>query len=352
MRKAAIGFLLIGVLACGLNSEIERKYYANLVGVVSPYLEYTPQGEITRKQADSLGRYYIFSYKNNKLYQIRFFKRNRPSDQSYFRTHSVRYEYKKNSVRRSYYDKDENRTTMWRHYYGGGDIHEEKYTLDKFGKKNSLVLKDTSGNQISNGEGVYRYNWVHLSDTRIIQTHVDSLGQLSYYRKDIPFKRLILEINDLGYSRSLTRINADKIPENHPSEGYAKLELLFDNFGNETGWVHKDKDSKLVNLPNEFGHSKWLYKKQYSNQKWGIVRSFMENYYDKDGLRVQNDDGIHQVQYVFNKYGDISEMKYYNANLERQMHRTNGFFRAEVQYDSIGNRRSVLKYDVSGKLLE
>ena len=112
----------------------ELRYYANLSGVVSPYLEYHPQGLISKCTAEDLGRYYQFTYSGDTLMEIRFFKRNRPDDQAYFQAHCVKYEYGERTYRRRYFDQEGNPAIMWRHYYQGGAIHAEEYTLDDSGR--------------------------------------------------------------------------------------------------------------------------------------------------------------------------------------------------------------------------
>lgn len=351
MKNLIIPCITVILFGCNSINDPNTKYYANLTGVVSPYLEYTPQGEITKQEADSIGHYYAFTFKENRLAEVCFFKRNQPSMQSYFRAHRVKYAYKSGQLTRSYFDENGNKSIMWRHYYQGGDIHQEVFGLDSENRKSNLILKDSLGNQISSGDGVYEYFWKPLTSKRIIQTHVDSLGQPTVFRTDIPFERLLLEIDQRGYSSSVTRINTSDQPENHPTSGYATLKLYFDEFGNETGWSHLDDQMQKVNLPNEFGHAQWLYDKQYRNQKLGLLESFTERYYDKDGNNVQNEDSIHQVRYTINAAGDLSSLEYYNMLLEKQMHVSNGFFRAEVIYDSLGNRVSVHKYNINNELI-
>ncbi len=352
IKNIFFGLLIIQLASCASKSATHVKYYANLTGVVSPYLDYTPQGELTRQQADSIGRYYAFIYQKGKLTEINFFKRNQPSSQSYFRTHQVKYAYEKDLMSRSYYNETGNKAFMWRHYYQGGNIHREIFKLDHDLHKSSLLLEDTLGRQITSGEGVAKFTWTLLENGPVLQCHFDSLDQPTVFRKDIPFERLLLTIDNRGFSSSLTRVNALNQPEDHPIEGYATLKLFFDDHGNELGWSHWDEQMQLVNLPHEFGHSQWLYEKQYWSQELGVMKSFTERYFDKDGAKVQNEDSIHQVIYLLNTAGDLASLSYYNISLEAQNHLSQGFFKAEIQYDAIGNRLAIHKYDTQNQLVK
>ena len=227
LTRYIIFIILLAFLGCQPGSKKEVKYYANLVGVVSPYLEYTPQGEITRSEADSLGHYYVFTYQNHKLSEISFFKRNHPSSQSYFKTHKVVYSYYNDGYSRSYFDEFGRKSNMWRHYYQGGNIHHEYFDLNTNGDKIALILKDSTGQQVPNGDGVYKYSWSQHADDEVVQEHFDSIGNPTIFRTDIPFERLILKTDDNGFSSSISRLGSDNKVENHPTEAYATLHLFF-----------------------------------------------------------------------------------------------------------------------------
>ncbi|MCR9248886.1 MAG: hypothetical protein NXI20_00625 [bacterium] len=351
MFRILFVLLIVGILGCSGN-EPSTLYYANMSGVVSPYLEYRLQGEITKTLADSIGRFYKVKLdEKDRLQEIQFFKRNQPSSDSYFKAHQVRYQYSNNETTRAYYDESGAKTIMWRHYYQGGNIHKEIYGLDENGRKLELILRDTSDIAVSSGSGVYQYTWQHIDQYKVLQTHHDSIGNSTIFRAEIPFERLFLKIEEKGFEHSLTRVNKNNIPEEHPSEGYATLQLIFDEYGNEIGWSHHDTEMQLVNLQNEFNHSKCLFEKEYFDQRLGMMKSFSERYFDNTGRRVQNSDSVHAIRYALNTHGDLKSIAYFNSELKPQNNLSNGFHKAEVQYDSIGNRIAILKYNSENQLI-
>lgn len=351
-------FLLFGALTIGCQSEKNTitpiKYFAHLPGIISSYLPYTPTGEITLKMASSLSHYKVEYDERNRIQSIAYFKGETPSNDAYYRTHKVTYSFEDGKMSRSYFDTNMEKSYMWRHYYEGGDVHEEIFELNNNGNRIKLTFLDSLNQQAENGTGTTYYTWEKLDDKSVIQRHYKKDGSSSVYRQAVPFEIVKITVDENGYSKYLTNINELGEVIKNQEYGYATLEIYFDEYGNEMGWAHLDEKGVLTNLKKEedFGHSQWLFKKEWRNRKLGLVASYVENFYDKDSIPLANNDGVHEVRYVLNEYGDLKSMEYYNLNGEKHTHGTRGFFRAEATYNDSKERIEVVKYDTLGTVIE
>jgi hypothetical protein len=343
------------LLACTNTNEVENpsRYFANFTGIVTSYLDYQPRGEISMKQASKMGHYKVDYDEKGLISAISFFKGAHPSDDSYYRTHKVKYEYSKNKLIRTYFNSKGAKSNMWRHYYEGGDIHLEEFEMDNDGVKTKLTFRDSLNQQVSNGVGVSLYIWKKVDDRTVVQQHFKNDGSTAIYRGAMPFPMVKITVDENGYSKWVTNVDKDGNAIFHAEEGFATLEVYFDEYGNEMGWGHLDEKGDLVNLlEKDFGHSLCLFTKEWEDVKLGMVKSYESRYFDKDRNPIADDNDVHETRYTMNKYVRTETVAYYNLSGEKQMNEAAGYHSAQVVFDDFGERDHVIKYDTQGEELK
>jgi len=330
------------------------KYYASFTGIVSSYLDYAPRGEISIKTAANIAHYKVGYDKNGRILEISFFKGKIPSNDSYYRTHMVKCRYAKNKEIRTYFDKTGSKSNMWRHYYEGGNVHQEEFVLDDKGNKIELTFKDSLYSAVGNGTGTFLYKWKKIDYRSVIQEHYDKDGNATVYRNFFPFKIVRITTDENGYSKYVSNIDSNNKIIFSKERGFATLEVFFDDYGNENGWGYLDEKGNLVNLntPEEFGTALWMFTEKYRDIKLGTVESRSEKYYDKNKKRLANNGGVYEVRYTLDEYANLKTISYYNLDGQKQNDTTSRFHRAELIYNDLKERVKVLKYDTENKLIE
>ncbi|MEQ8926370.1 MAG: hypothetical protein RLO81_11185, partial [Fulvivirga sp.] len=192
-RQIFLLLMAIGLLSCNKSeSPNEIKYYSKLTGIISPFLEYKPRGQLSLQELNDKTYYKVTYDSANRISEIEYYKGTNADNQSYYYTHSVKYQYKPDQLIRTYFDDQGNRMAMWRHYYQGDAIHKEVFQLNEQGKRVSLQLFDTLGNRVSNGLNIYEYQVNHLNDHQFIQQQFDSLGNPLTLTGYFPFEKALI----------------------------------------------------------------------------------------------------------------------------------------------------------------
>ncbi|MCB0462393.1 MAG: hypothetical protein KDC81_06790 [Flavobacteriaceae bacterium] len=300
-----------------VNRNSQTKYYTNLAGIISPNLEYLGRGEISAEEAKTL-KHYKFTYENNKILKIQYFDKEQPNDNSYYGTHEVRYNYLDNKLTRSYYNIKGNKATTYRHYYLGDNIHQEVFELDENKNKVSMILKDSLNNQIESGLGSYVFKFEKIDDSTFIQTQFNIDGKPNILTTYFPFYKTKIFTDKSGFLYSITNIDDFGNIAMNKDAGYASIVFDFDDYGNELGWSFKDTSNNLSNRKNylnmDYGFAKVVYNFNWENKKLGLHNGFEESYFDKENKPVENDKGIHLINYEFDKNGVLLRLKRYNLD--------------------------------------
>ena len=344
--------------ACSPKQQENRVgYFTNLTGIISPYLDYIPRGEVTSEQAKELPHYKVQYFDDGTIQQLAYYYGAAPSDDAYYGVHRVNMNYNNNQLVRTYFDKNGNKGSLWRHYYLGDNIHEEVFELDGEGNKRSLVLLDSSGVQVETGLGSYSFSFETLRGNSFIQRQFDREGIPNYLTSYFPFEATLITKDSLNRLYSIENIDPDSGElVNHPHAGFAKVIFDFDQYGNEMGWRFYDASGNLANrlaFENmDYGYSQWLYTFDWRDRSLGLFDAFTEKYYDSDSMPVDNSSGIHEVRYVRNKMGKTTHYSYYNKNGENVLHPQLGYAGMEIQYNDDGLRIGAHKMDMEGKRID
>nr|WP_298994943.1 hypothetical protein [uncultured Allomuricauda sp.] len=357
-------FILMAICLISCSEQEEKEfvnrigYYSKLTGIISPYLEYNPRGEISEDSILFFTHYQVVSGKEGKLQEITYFVNGKPNNESYYGTHKVSYEYSDSTMSRTYYDEKNRKSYLWRHYYQGRNIHKEVFYLDSNGNKSKLILLDSLGKRVSTGLGAYEYQWQTLSDTAFVQKQFDRDGKPNILTNYFPFYTSKITIDDKGDLYGIYNVNdVDHKIEMNSSTGYAKVIFDFDIHGNEMGWEFHDTEGNLVNRSpienTDYGYAQWLYENNvWEDRKKGLLKYFEQNLYNATGEPANDNDSIHKTTYFLNDNFQLDSILRYNKYGIPQGNMSTNIFRTEFKYDPDGNRVDVVDYDIDGNVIK
>ncbi|WP_408046814.1 S1 family peptidase [Tenacibaculum crassostreae] len=298
------------------NRYNKTEFYTKLAGIISPNMKYKGRGRISKEESVTL-KHYRFTY-NNKgdLLNIKYFNKNKPSDDSYYGTHMVKYVHFKDRLIRTYLDAKGKKAIAYRHYYLGNKIHKEVFQLDKNKNKTSLILKDSLDNQVESGMGSYMFKFQRVDKKSFIQKQFKKDGTPNILTTYFPFFNAKISINKDGFLQSIVNMDDDGNPVLNFNAGYSTVIFNFNKYGNELGWSFHDVSNNFVNRKNylnmDYGFAKVVYNFDWKNNKLGLHNGFKESYYDLNNKPTENNKGIHTISYRYNKDGNFSKMIKYN----------------------------------------
>ncbi|MTI39845.1 hypothetical protein, partial [Fulvivirga lutimaris] len=337
-----VGLTLL-LLSCKVEKERTSesnntiRYFTKLTGIISPFLDYQPRGEITSQQLDSVSHYKVIYDDQGRVSEMSFFKGKHPSDDSYFYSHKVKYNYQPDQLQRTYFSTKGEKMDMWRHYYMGSGIHKEAFELDDLGRKKSLRLYDTLDTRISNGLGIYEYQVKYISDTSFVQYQFDSLNTSKTLTEYFPFSAALITIDEKGHLYSIGNVNDSNQLTMQDSAGFANVIFDFDEYGNETAWRFYDKEENLANRRSykdmDYGYAQCVFKMDWIDEQLGLIKDYQQLYFDSEGQPVNDNFGVHQINYNVHHYGALSGIEYYDLNGSKVIHPASGYFRVEVTFD-------------------
>lgn len=342
----------IVVMSCQKEQVTEKyHYFSKLTGIISPFLEYKPRGEFN----DSINRinYYKVEYdKEARLSAISYYKDGLPSNDSYFYAHRVKYDYEAQSKVRTYYSTTGKKSTMWRHYYLGDNVHKEVFELDDDGHPVVLKLYDSLDQRISNGLDIFEYHAEYINDSSFIQEQFDSLEKRKTLTDYFPFERVVISTDTYGHLYSISNVDNDNNIINQDSAGFAEAIFDFDKHGNELAWRFYNEMGELTNRKPyknlDYGYAQWIYKFDWIDERMGLYKSFKQLLYDENSLPVNDNFSVHSTSYEMNDVGNLIAVEYRDKNGYKTNHTNTGYHRLEINYDENGNRVSQVKFDSNG----
>ena len=344
--------LVLVVISCQKETEEERvQYFSKLTGIISPFLEYKPRGELS--EFDDESRYYEVKYDDeSRLSEISFYKGGRPSNDSYFYAHRVRYDYVAQRKVRTYYNITGKKSTMWRHYYLGDNVHKEVFELDDNGHPVVLKLYDSLDQRISNGLNIFEYNVEYQSDGSFVQEQRDSLNNPKTLTDYFPFERAIISTDAFGHLYRISNVDDDNNLVRQDSAGFAEVVFDFDQYGNERAWRFYNEMGELTKRKAykdlDYGYAQWIYEYNWIVEELGKVKGFKQLLYDENTIEVNDNFSIHSTSYEMNLAGNTISIEYHDKYGNKTNHNGVGYHRLEINYDANGNRISRIKFDSDG----
>ena len=357
-RNLLLLLSILSTLSAGIiqaKESVTTEYFAGMSGVISPFLEYHPVLPVSKDEAVTIGHYRVKKDRIGRLKEIAWFDKQVPSNNSYFVTHKVVYSYPETGgYSRHYIDADGKPAKMWRHYYQGGDIHEERYS--RSGNQRFVSLYNTEGEKIESDIGAHHFTATLLDERRFLQTQENLSGAPVVFRKAMPFMSVIVSVDGDGFLDKVLNVDPETLqPTFDQTVGYAALKVNFDENGLELGWEYQDETGSLVNLPDNDdeapGAAFTVWFKQWHNQRLNQWSQIWGRYYDKTGAVVTDKKGVYLLHYRKDHQNRIAEIAYYNANGGLHFVEADGFARKEFHYDNAQSQRVEKRFDADNRLL-
>lgn len=334
------------------TSNQSTRYFAKLAGVISPMLEYTPRGEVTEQQAKTINHYEVEYDQQGRLSQMRFFQGETPSSSAYFGAHQVSYAYAKDQHRRSYFDEKGQPAVMSRHYYRGGDVHEEIYHHS--GNTTTLKLYNSQVERIAVGTGSYEFTAINIDNKRFIQRQFKQDGSANIIFDYLPFEVSMITKDGNDHLYQIINLDPDSLKRSmNTRAGFSEMRLNFDQYGNELGWDFRDLQGNLVNRPDtgvDGGYAVWQYQTNWINQKLGLFNSFTEIYRKADGSTYCKANGVCRVLTHRDNRGNYLGWEYLDERGKLIANPDDQYAKIVIERDKQGNRKAIKYFDAQGQL--
>lgn len=341
------------------NTQNDVRYFAKIVGIISPFLDYQLVGEMSKTEALNTYHYRVEYDAENRVRKIAYFLRERPTSDAYFYAHQVVYDYvdaaktsvlhTNRKVTRAYYDESGKPASMWRHYYMGGEIHKEVFTTTN--RETTLTLHNIVGEQVVSDLGIYTFVKQELDAHRFVQRQYDKEGKATILTRYFPTETNIITIDAQGYLKRIINVDDSSLEmQNHKSSNYAEVVFHFDLFGNEMGWWFNDVDGNLVTRAEHLedpGYAKWLYDFEWTDKRLSRFKHFTMKYYDENNKPVNNAQGfgMNRIHYKDNlpvgvEYFDLSK---------QLVEGPDGYAKVVIDRDNQGKRTEARFYNANNR---
>lgn len=330
----------------------EIRYFTKIVGIISPFIDYTLVGEISEGEAKEQFHYRVTYDNLKRKSEISYFLKDKPASDSYFYTHSVRYEYQGTGVTRRYFDEYSEPAFMWRHYYLDTQIHKEQF--DYVDNVIRLRFYDVDNQRIETGIGAYEMTKQMISEKKFVQRQYNSEGKATVLTHYFPTEINVIELDEMGYLLKIINVDSKSLqPKNHPSAGYAVVEFDFDIYGNEMGWWFEDVQGSLVSRPEHIedpGYAIWRYSPDWKERRLGRWNNFSISYYDEQDKPVRNSANIGGSRYHFAN-NQLVKLEYLDVD-GSLMSGPDGHAFFVLERDESGKRLSAQFYDANRALVK
>jgi hypothetical protein len=350
-----VQLFFILTIACFTHTAVADenvRYFTKMPGVISPLLEFSPQGEIDLKQSRNYNHYQVHYDTKNRLSSIKYFNGTTPSTDSYFYTHEVRYTYMTGKKIREYFGVKGEVMAMERHYYRSSNVHREEYELN--GSSTKLHLYDINGVRVAAGTGTFVFEGELIEGKGLIQRLYRENGTPSIIFDYLPFEVALLTLDENGFIHRILNFDEklNKVIQ-HKAGGFAEMRIMFDQFGNELGWDFRDQAGNLVNRAADMvdgGHAKWTYEFQWTKREYGQYSSYIQRYFTADGEIFCKNKVICSEKYEFNSRENVILNEKRDRTEELVVDPDQGFAKFEIDYDEKGRRLIMRYYDASENL--
>ncbi|WP_100641567.1 hypothetical protein [Alteromonas facilis] len=334
------------------SDDEEVRYFTKIVGIISPFIDYTLVGEIDSSSTSALNHYKVSYDARGRVKTIAYFHGIHPSEDSYFYAHEVRYSYAKDIMSRRYFDMNGAPKAMWRHYYMGGDIHHEQFKQSQ--EHVELTLYSTAGEPVETGLNAYKFVKKEKDLAQFIQTQYDKNETPVVLTNYFPFETSLIVLDEKGYLNSIINLNpnTEKV-ENHAIAEFSHVAFDFDEFGNELGWTFLNTNGERVNRPSVIespGYAEWTYEFEWKNRKIGTYHSFEMRYFEKDGKQYCPDNHVCVTRYETDSFGDYSAQSFHQVDGALVLNPDVGYAKVTIIRDGRGRRIESRYFGADGQL--
>ena len=316
-------------------------YYSTIEFVETPLSAI--KGSIPLSKTEAMKRnHYRFAYNDQQqLMSVSFFNgpiSREPNHTANLFTlaHRMEFEYGDKTETISFFDTDDAPINVL------GDCRQFVYTHNELGFRNSLYFLDRNGQRITNGWGIFEYQWEYMDDGSVIEERYDDANNQVSIRPGFEFFTVRLYFNPLGHIALMQNIDADgNLVEN--SSGAAQDRIKTNAKGNFIEWNVLNKHHKL-----EKGNGPNVAVGKQTFDKYGNETSLL--HYDENSQIIASAYGIANSNTTYDEFGNMLERTFYDEEGLPTRHGNAGYHKLVIAWDELGNRRTSLRYfDVENK---
>lgn len=329
-----------GCIAQGKSNDLHVFYYSTAEFIETPLSPIKGSVPLNKKQA--LRRnHYRFSYdEKHQLVSISFFNGHTPRDPNHTANlftlaHQMTFDYAEESEIISFFN------TQGEPIEVLGNCSRFVYTYNDLGFRNGLYFLNKNKQRLTNSWGIYEYKWEYLNDGSVIENRFDYEGNQVSIRPSFEFYRLRLYFNPSGHIALMQNIDKNgNLIEN--SSGASQDRITTNSQGNFLDW-------NVLNNKNELekgnGPNVAIGKQAFNEYGYEVALEHQ----DEKGQVIASHYGIYMSKTKFDRFGNIQERTFYNANGKPTIHSKAGYHKLLFTWDEQGNKRKSLQYfDVAG----
>lgn len=336
-------FLMVMTLFClnslnGQSTQVQphlTRYYSTIAFTETPLSELKGSVPLSREVA-MLRNHYRFVYDEmGRVLSIAFFNGRAPRRPNHTAnlftlSHRMDFIYEDRRQRVVFYDIDQKPISVL------GECREFIYSLNEKGYRNGLVFMDKNKKQIENSWNIFRYEWVYQKDGSVIEERFDKNEKPVSIRPGFDFYRLKLFFNPMGHIALMQQIDENgQLLENNTGAAQDRISVSAE--GHFLQWTVLDREGnpEKGNGPNVAigiqGFNAFGYETSLEHQ-------------DESGEPIYNSYGICRSRTTFDKFGNISERRFYNKQNKPGVHANAGYHRLQIEWGASGNQRRSLTY--------
>jgi YD repeat-containing protein len=314
------------------SSEVE--YFRGLQFSETPYDLERGSHPLTASEAKTTN-HYRFTYDNSgMLISVGYMRGDSLlSYSSMGGAAKIVYDYEGNKQVKSFYNKKNERIES-------SGVFTAEYTTDDTGIRIGLKFFGRDGQPVENRNSIHSYDWSILPDGMVRELRYNLAGVETVMNPFCPFFELRFTYNDKGYLTRMANYMADTL-YNCTAENCGDIGVSYFTFEpNEHGDIESfavfNVTGQMSNLYS--GWSKRVSKYDGNGYPLEIV------YYDQDNEYLGG-KGIPVVQYVYDNYGAVIEVRNMDKDRNVVNHPESGVAITEYKYDESGNRIETIRYD-------
>lgn len=351
--------VLFGIISTGAfaTNEMETddnktQYFARISGVISPFLPYKPVLPLRKEETHNISHYKVTYDAQARINVIAYYRGDRPSDRAYFGTHKVKFIYGATGYSRKYFDAQAQPANMWRHYYQGGEIHEERYVM----KGNTLEMRlfNAQGKAIESDIGAHLFVKTPVTENKYYQVQFNLANEPVVFRNAMPFMHTTITTGKDGFLHLTNNVDpVTLLPKDNAEAGYATLEVTFDENGIEEGWEYRNQEGNLVELDRDSGEegiAKWVYFADWRDRSRALQRVLVVKKYNAKGKEVASSDGIYRTEYYFDINGYHAGAGFYDREGNLLYNKDSDYAELKIINNLTGQRLEERYYDADGSL--
>ena len=245
MNRLSLLLVFVGLQAISFtafSSPHLVKYCASTVFRETPFANIRCAKEISFEQASTIKHFEFEFDEQGRLTSVQYKLKNRLVSYSdrFVRSPRTKIKYQEKQEIRTYFDENNLPTLV------SGDIFKSIFSLDNQGRRTSVKFLNLGGDLVNNDFGIAAYNWTVLDNGQVVETRVNTDGDLVRNRPGFGYMvtRFAYDANGL-----LTRMyNLGSKGEELTSDeaGVVMTQISYSPLGQFKQWLNLGADGKPI----------------------------------------------------------------------------------------------------------